>query len=243
MKIEVWSDFVCPFCYIGKRRLEEALHAFPYRDHVVVQYKSYELNPQAKHDPTRSYFELLADKFQSSVEDAARTSAQIADQARELGLDYQFEKMQPTNTFHAHRLVKYAEKVGKGNELVERLFHAYFTDAKLISNQDTLLQLASDIGLQRDKVEEILHANKFGKRVREEEEQAYEIGIQGVPFYIFNEKYAVSGAQPPEVFEQVLNQVWELEKEEQNTIQLTSLNNDETSFCTDEGCEVQKKDW
>lgn len=136
MKIEVWSDYVCPFCYIGKRRLEEALEQFPQADQVEVEFKSFELDPNAPTDDSRTIYEALATKYGMPIEQAKGTTAQVAAQAREVGLDYDFENMVVTGTLDSHRLTHYAKTVGKEKELSEALLQAYFVDAKHIGNRD-----------------------------------------------------------------------------------------------------------
>ncbi|MDY0395293.1 DsbA family oxidoreductase [Virgibacillus halophilus] len=239
MKIEIWSDYVCPFCYIGEHRLAKALDDFPNKDNVKIEFKCYELDPNAKHMPDGDYYSMLANKLGITSEQAKQSSENLAEQAAELGLDYRFDKMKPTNTFDAHRLAKYAEKIGKGKEMVEALFYAYFTEGKLISDHDELTELAETVGMEKEDAVSVLACNEKGRRVREDEEQAREIGVQGVPFFVFNEKYAVSGAQPPEVFKQVLEKV---EEEEQAKPHLQTLTPDgsETTYCTDEGCEIKR---
>ena len=241
MKIEIWSDFSCPFCFIGKRRLEKALEDFPRKNAVTIKFKSYELDPQAKHIPGKNYAALLAGKYGMSLQKAKEMIEQVKQQAKEVGLTYDMDNLQNTNTFDAHRLVKFAEKKGKGKEMAERLFHAFFTEAKLISDHHTLEELAHEVGLNRREVLDTLASCKHSKYVREEEELAREIGVQGVPFFVFNEKYAVSGAQPSQVFLDVLQQVWERENEKP-ILQTLTPENPETSYCTDEGCTIKEKD-
>ncbi|MFD2044293.1 DsbA family protein [Ornithinibacillus salinisoli] len=240
MKIEVWSDFVCPFCYIGKRRLELALEKFDNKDNVLVEYKSYELDPHAEKNPGKSIHELLAGKYNISVEKARSMNENVGEQAAEVGLTYHFETMQHTNTFDAHRLAKYAAKQGKGKEMTEKLLYAYFTESKLISDRTTLADLAEEVGLEKEPVLEVLETDKYANHVRNDEETATQIGVQGVPFFVFNEKYAVSGAQPPEVFSEVLEKVWEEEKEKP-ILQSLNPKTSKTTYCTDDGCVEEDK--
>lgn len=238
MKIEVWSDFVCPFCYIGKRRLEHALDQFPHKDDVEIKYRSYELDPNAEKNPGKSIHELMAEKFGTDVEKAKQSNEQIGKQAAEAGLVYNFDTMQHTNTFDAHRVAQYAETKGKGNEITERLLKAYFTESKLISDHDVLVDLAGEVGLAKNDVAELLKTNAYAAQVRFDEKQAQEIGVQGVPFFVFNEKYAVSGAQPTEVFLEALEKVWE-EEREKPALQSLNPKHSPTTYCTDEGCEIE----
>lgn len=237
MKVDVWSDFVCPFCYIGKRRFEEALEKFPYKNDVTVEYKSYELDPSAEKNPNKNFHELLADKFGMSIEEAKTKNETIRKQAAEAGLIYNFHAMQHTNTFDAHRVAKYAAGQGKGNEITERFLKAYFTESKHIGDHTTLIALAVEVGLDLNEVTTFLPENDYASHVRADEKQARQIGVQGVPFFVFNEKYAVSGAQPPEVFLGVFEKVWK-EENEQPILQTLNPESPKTTYCTDEGCEA-----
>jgi len=236
MKIEVWSDFVCPFCYIGKRRLENALKQFAHSDDVTVAYKSYQLMPEGEYKPELNYYETLSALKGMPVEQAKAMNEQLGKQAAEVGLTYNFDTMKFANTFDAHRVAKYAQKQGKGNEMTERLLYAHFTESKLLSDNQTLAGLAADVGLDKSEVLDVLHSNRFARDVREDIDVANQIGVQGVPFFVFNEAYAVSGAQPAEVFGEVLQKVWE-EEQKRPVIQTLNPEKSETSYCTDDGCE------
>lgn len=236
MKIEVWSDFVCPFCYIGKRRLEAALEKLPFRNEVIIQYKSYELDSDAETNPEGSYYELLSKQLGIPLEEAKSSTAHIMEQANEVGLTFHFDTMQSTNTFNAHRVAKFAEKQGKGNEMTERILKAHFTDSAHIGNSLVLSQLANEVGLDKHEVQELLEITSMSNLVREDQELAKQIGVQGVPFFVFNEKYAVSGAQPIEIFIEVLEKIWE-ESSRQPTLEKFSKGKSKTTYCTDEGCE------
>ncbi|MDQ0216628.1 protein disulfide-isomerase [Oikeobacillus pervagus] len=235
MKIEVWSDFVCPFCYIGKRRLEKALENFPQKSKVEVVYRSYELDPNAKKDYQESIHQILASKYGISLEKATKMNEDIGKQAASVGLEYHFDTMKPTNTFHAHRLVKFAEE--KGKEMTERLLRAYFTDSKHLGNDEELAQLAVELGFDYDEVIRVLESDQYSEAVRADEEMARKIGVQGVPFFVLNQKYAVSGAQPTEIFEKALQKVW---KEENTVSTIETLSNESGAgaVCTDDGCQI-----
>ncbi|MEH7386219.1 DsbA family oxidoreductase [Bacillus sp. JJ1521] len=212
MKIEVWSDFVCPFCYVGKRRLEEALAQFPNRDQVEVEFKSFELDPNAKLYSGQSIHELLASKYGTSVEQARQMNENVGQQATGVGLKYDFDKMKHTNTFDAHRLVKYAATVGKEKEMTEILLHSYFEEGKLISDHEVLADLAESVGVDRQSALDVLKdAKKFANDVRIDESIAQQIGVTGVPFFVINQKYSISGAQPTSTFLGALQQVWKEE--------------------------------
>lgn len=243
MKVEVWSDFICPFCYIGKRRLEAALEEFPYLEHVFLEYRSYELDSAADVNPGMTMNELLAKKYGTSIEKVKEMNSNIIKQAAEVGLIYNFDNMQPTNTFDAHRIAQYATKHNKGNEITERLLKAYFTESAHIGDHQTLIKLAVEIGLDQEEVETILQTCKHTKNVRHDQEQAQQMGVQGVPFFVFNEKYAVSGAQPTEVFKEILEKVWEEENEQPTQETLQPKETGSTYCCEGESCskEVELK--
>ncbi|WP_338753704.1 DsbA family oxidoreductase [Bacillus sp. FJAT-52991] len=236
MKIEIWSDFVCPFCYIGKRRLEKALEQFPHKAEVELVFKSYELDPNAPQENDQHIHEALAAKYGMSVEQAKQMNENIGRQAAELGLEFNFDNMRPTNTFHAHRLAKYAKDQGKEKEMVERLLKAYFTDSMSVNDQAVLLELAREVGLQQEAVQALLASDRFTEEVRADENLARTLGVQGVPFFVINDKYAISGAQPAEAFLSALQKVWEEENEEPV---LTDLSTKATgSTCTNESCDI-----
>lgn len=234
MKIEVWSDFVCPFCYIGKRRLEEALASFPHRENVEVVSRSFELDPHAKKETPLSIHEIIAQKYGISVEEAKRANADIGKQAEALGLTFRFETMKPTNTFDAHRLAQYAKEKGKLDEVVERLFYAYFTESKRISDRNVLLELAEAAGLDRKEAEAVLDSERYAEHVRNEEAIAAQLGVRGVPFFVLNQKYAISGAQPVDVFRQALEKAW-AEEQQSSSLQLLA---EKGKTCTDENCAI-----
>lgn len=236
MKVEIWSDYVCPFCYIGRRRLEKALEQFPHRERVTIEYKSYELAPDAIIDPNIKYYESIAIKFGITVEEAKLNTKRITKQAKEEGLLFNFDKMKPTNTIDAHRLTKYAIKQGKGQEMTEYLLQSYFTDGCDLSDQDTLITLASHIGLDKAEVKKLLESKKYSSIVRDDEEEADSIGVKTVPFFVFNEQHAVAGLQRTEMFAAILDQLWETEgKYRQDNKSDTKI---ETTYCSGEGCSI-----
>nr|WP_083606925.1 DsbA family oxidoreductase [Paenibacillus helianthi] len=207
MKIEIWSDYVCPFCYIGKRRLESALEQFAHQNEVVIEYRSFELNPQGSMYSGKNMHQILSEKHGMSIEQAKEANAKLGQQAAMMGLVYNFDQMKPTNTFDAHRLTQYAKSVGKDKELSEKLFYSYYTEAKLISDHDTLADIAESIGMNRDESMAVLQdPSKYANEVRSDEATAKQLGITGAPFFVIDRKYAISGAQPIEIFLSALNQ-------------------------------------
>jgi len=236
MKIEVWSDFVCPFCYIGKRRLERALNKFPERSRVKVIYKSFELDPYSPSDDTVTIHEALAEKYGVSVEEARKMNENIVRLAKGVGLNYNMDKITPTNTLRAHRLAKFAETRGKEAEMTERLFSAHFIESLKIDDAEVLADLAEEIGLDRSEVRDVLRdENQFLTEVRKDERTAAELGVRGVPFFVLNGKYALSGAQPEEIFLQALQKVAEEEKARGGLKPLVSEGGPD---CTADSCEI-----
>lgn len=235
MKIEVWSDYVCPFCYIGKRTLEQALDKFPHKDQVEVTFKSFELDPEAKTNPDVSLDEALAKKYGMTVEQARQSNKQIIARAAEVGLAYNFDKIKLLNTLDAHRLAKYAESRGKGAEMSEKLLSAHFTESEFIGDRDTLVKLAVEVGLDAGETRNVLNGNDYTDQVRADEAEAAQLGVRGVPFFVLNRKYAISGAQPLELFADTLQEVWE---EERPASPLKQIGSADGGVCTDESCDL-----
>ncbi|MGM0750926.1 MAG: DsbA family oxidoreductase [Bacillota bacterium] len=234
MKIEVWSDYVCPFCYIGKRHLEEALQQFPQRDQVDIVFKSFELDPNAPVHTDMSIQEILSKKYGTSLEQAKNMTDTMSQQAATVGLDFRFDTNIPTNTFDAHRLTKFAETKGKEAELTEMLLHAHFSLSKHIGDKETLLGFAKQAGLEENEAKAVLEGSDFSQDVRTDEEEARQIGVQGVPFFVINRKYAISGAQPSDVFLSSIQKVWEEENEASPLQPLAT----EGMACDENGCDV-----
>lgn len=205
--IEVWSDVMCPFCYIGKRRLEKALASFDPKNKVSVQWKSYQLAPNLVTNTEISSYEHLATHKGISVEEAKTMSDQISTMAKADGLEYHLDKSVVANSFNAHRLSHFAKVHNKQNELEELLFQAHFTDGKNIDDIDTLVGMAESLGLDAAAARKVLESDEYADDVRRDIAEAQQIGVQGVPFFVFNRKYAVSGAQPVEAFTQTLEAV------------------------------------
>ncbi|WP_379968820.1 DsbA family oxidoreductase [Ectobacillus sp. sgz5001026] len=236
MEVEVWSDIACPFCYIGKKRFDIALKQFDHKADVELVFKSFQLNPAATRGSKQNIHEAIASKYGVSVEQAKVNNEQISMQAKEIGLDFNMDGIVLTNTEAAHRVSHYAKEQGKMTEMMQRLMKAYFTDSLDVGEQDNLLKLAVEVGLDQEDVKRILEEGTYRNEVKEEQREAEELGVQGVPFFVFNRKYAVSGAQPVEVFLEVMGNVW---KEEQNNkpLQVLGSNNDGVG-CTDGSCNI-----
>ena len=208
MKIEIWSDVACPWCYVGKRRFERALGEFPHGKDVEVVWRSFELDPSAPQRHEGRQAELLARKYGVPLDRAEAMNANMTAEAKKEGLDFHFERVLVGNTFDAHRLIHFANRNGKRAEMVERLFRAYLTDGEALGDREVLVRLAADIGLDGEAARAALMSNAFADAVRADEERARTFGISGVPFFAIDEKYGVSGAQPSAALLEVLEQAW-----------------------------------
>jgi predicted DsbA family dithiol-disulfide isomerase len=208
MKVEIWSDVVCPFCYVGKRKFENALRQFAHRDDVQIEWKSFQLTPDFVPVPGESIHASLAKKKGVSEAEGRRMGDHMTQIAKEVGLNYDFDKTIPANTFLAHQLIHFGAHHGQQSAMKERLFAAYYLEGQDLNSLDTLVSLAAEIGLDADAARQALLAGTYANEVRRDEYEAQQIGVRGVPFFVFDDKYAVSGAQPSEVFAEVLGTVW-----------------------------------
>ena len=209
MRIEIWSDVVCPWCYIGKRRLEHALEQFEHRDDVEVVYRSFELDPTAPQVATETTVEALARKWGTDVAGARQAMARGDEVAAEEGLHFRHHDVPRARTVDAHRLLHLALDAGVQAELKEALLAAYFTRGESMGDHDVLRKAAVDVGLDPARVDEVLGSSEYADTVQADIDQARAFGASGVPFYVVDRKYGISGAQPTEVFAQVLERAWE----------------------------------
>ncbi|WP_353056513.1 DsbA family oxidoreductase [Sporosarcina luteola] len=207
MKIEIWSDYVCPFCYIGKRRLEEALRATDLEGKAEVVFKAYQLDPNTPVGAGSPVPEDLSKKYGISLDEAKNMLENVAAQAKTVGLDFDVESMKGANTLNAHRLAKLAETEGKGDAVSERLLQGHFVKGEAVDNEATLLAIAEEAGIPKERAEQILQSDEFADDVNRDIEEAGQIGVKGVPFFVINRKYAISGAQPVEAFAEALKKV------------------------------------
>jgi len=209
MKIEIWSDVVCPWCYIGKRNLEVALTGFAHADQVQIEWRSYELDPRTPLRVELSMDEVLSRKYGMTHEEATAANQRMTELAATVGLEYHLDKVQIGNTFDAHRLIHLAAHEGRGGAMKERLLRAYFTEGLPISDRATLAELAAEVGLDPGRVAEVLDGDEYAEEVRADEARAMELGSTGVPFFVFDERLGVPGAQPPDVLLRLLNRAWD----------------------------------
>lgn len=233
MKVEVWSDIACPFCYIGKRRIEAGLEHFVHKDQVQIVYKSFQLNESAKKD---TEYDALSARSGMSREAAKEIHERLAKQAEAEGLDLRFDTLQLTNTLDAHRLLHFAAQHGKNNEVAELLFKVYFTECKHVGRHETLITIATEAGLDPKATEEMLASDQFTDEVRADHLEGIRLGVSGVPFYVIDRKYAVSGAQPANVFLEALEKTW-AESQSSTVLNPTSVEADpvcENGVCKNE---------
>jgi predicted DsbA family dithiol-disulfide isomerase len=208
MRVEIWSDVVCPWCYIGKRRFEAALAQFPHADQVEVIWRSFELDPNAPRRREGNQVEHLARKYGMTIEEAQDRRDQLARIAAQAGLEFRFDHAQPGNTLDAHRLLHLAARHGTQDRMQERLFAAYFTEGAPIGDRDSLIRLAGDVGFDPTEVEATLASDDYVSDVRADEAEAAGLRVSGVPFFVVDRKYGVSGAQPPELLLEALERAW-----------------------------------
>jgi predicted DsbA family dithiol-disulfide isomerase len=204
MEVEIWSDIACPWCYVGKRRFEAALAGFDHRDEVRVTWRSFELDPAAPRERTGDRATHLAEKYGVSREQAVDMQQGMTDTAAGEGLEFRFDLARPGSTFDAHRLVHLGAAVDRQDDLKERFLRAYLTEGEPIGDPGALARLAVEAGLPEDEVGVVLATELYGEEVRDDERTAAALGINAVPFFVVDRKFAASGAQPPEALRGML---------------------------------------
>jgi predicted DsbA family dithiol-disulfide isomerase len=234
MNVEIWSDVVCPWCYIGKRRFERAVASFGHPGEVTVTYRSFELDPHAPAQRTGTHAEHLAGKYGMTIAQAEQANQQMTQRAAADGLEFRFDLIRSGNTFDAHRLLHLAKDHGLQPEMKERLLCATFTEGLPIADQPTLVRLGTEAGLPAAQVQAVLDGDAYAGAVRADEQQAARYGITGVPFFVADSKYAVSGAQPPEVLLQLLRRAYD-DSSQLTHVAVTTGSNPEAS-CEGDSC-------
>jgi protein disulfide-isomerase len=234
LKVQIWSDIMCPFCYIGKRRIEEALHNFEHKEAVEIEWKSYQLDASFVASPEDNMADHLAEKYRKDTDWAQNMLDNMTQNAKTAGLDFHFEKAVLANSFNAHRLLHLAKKHDLANDLEELLFKAYLTEGKNINDLETLSKLGIEVGLDAEAIAQVLNSDTYGAEVKKDQEEANAIGVQGVPFFVLDNKYAISGAQPAAAFLETLEKVWEEGKFETKP---TLLNTTAGNSCGIDGCD------
>ena len=208
MRIEIWSDVVCPWCYVGKTRFDRALASFGHHDQVEVVYRSFELDPSLPTGKTTATVDLLASKYKMTVAQAEDAQRQMVQRAAHDGLVFRMDGLRSGSTYDAHRLLHLAKERDLQPELIERLHRAYFTEQRSIFDHASLVEQAVAAGLDRAEAERVLTGDTYGDAVRADEAAARSLGANGVPFFVIDRRYGVSGAQDVETFGQVLDRAW-----------------------------------
>ncbi|KJD47011.1 DsbA family oxidoreductase [Paenibacillus terrae] len=237
MKIEVWSDFACPFCFIGKQRFETALEQFANKDDVKVVFKSFELDPHAPKSVNHDVHDMLVGKYGMSRQQAITMNNNIGKEAEDAGLAFQFDSIKLTNTFDAHRLAKYASEQGK-ERILQGFFKAYFTEGRHLGDHETLIELAVQAGFNEDEIRHVVGGDDYAKEVRADEEEAQRLGATGVPFFVIDRKYALSGAQSSDKFLQALTTAWK-ESQPLQVLNDTTMDSESTDTCSDGACSIK----
>jgi predicted DsbA family dithiol-disulfide isomerase len=204
--IDVWSDVICPFCYLGAQQLDQALADFAHADQVVVRHHAFELDPSAPKDKAMAHNELLSRKYGLTLEQVAASNERLSAQAAAFGLTWHLEQALPTNTFDAHRLIKLAAEQGLEEAMSRRLYAAYFSEGQRVSDPEVLTALANEVGVAG--VYQLFEEDHFAEEVREDEETALELGISGVPAFVLDGKFMVNGAQGADQLLSVLDRAW-----------------------------------
>ena len=244
MRVDIWSDVVCPFCYIGKKRLEKAAEQAGIE--LEVFWHSYELDPNAPARQEISNTERLAAKYGRTIAEVEEMQRNIAAMAKQEGIEFNWEIANSGNTFNAHRLIHLAQSLGLGNEAKEALFYSYMTQGLAIGERETLEDVAARIGLNPVQVDDVLDSDEFAEFVKYDEEVANEqLKVQGVPFFVFDQRVALAGAQPVEIMKEVMEKAFASIKDETDVAEIEtateSTATDEGTLCTDEACDVAKK--
>lgn len=238
MKVEIWSDVMCPFCYIGKRHFEQAIDKLPFKNEIEVAWKSYQLNPEYHNTDNETIYDYLSRSKGMPIEQAKQMTKQVVEMASNAGLTMDFDKNVPANTFDAHRLIHLAAKHGLQDLAEEKLFEAHFVKSLNLGEASVLLDVAEEIGLDRTEAESVLKGNEFAEAVRYDVYESQNLGIRGVPYFVMDRKYGVSGAQPVQAFTDALTQSFKEWKETQPKTQITSLNKNNDAVCDENGCEI-----
>jgi len=200
MKIEIWSDIMCPFCYIGKRNFEAALEQFADKDKVEVEWKSFQLDPTIPEVAEESQEDYLVKRKGMSKEQVQGMLANVTQMAKQVGLEYHLDKSVMVNSQKAHQLIQFAKTKNLGDQIEERLFKAFFTEGKNIADIETLTQLGVDVGLEKDELQAAFTDDQYRYQMSQDIQEGQQLGVRGVPFFVFDRKYGISGAQPSEAF-------------------------------------------
>lgn len=232
MKVEIWSDVMCPFCYIGKHNFEQALEKLPFKDEIEVEWKSFQLDPTLDLHETKNSMTYFREKKGFPENQAKQMMDQVVQMGKQSGIDFNFEKALIINTFNAHKLLHLSKKINKSSDAEESLFKAHFIDGKNIGDIDFLVSAGEQLGLNTDDVRKVLESDELNTEIQQDISDAKIKGISGVPFFILNDKYGVSGAQPISTFENALTQTYN------ETVAPFKQESFEGNVCDEESCSI-----
>lgn len=232
MKIQIWSDVYCPFCYIGEKTLEKALEKYPQAKDIEIEYKSFELDPHSDFSEGLSMTEYIGKKYNMSLDQVRKNNEGIKERGIEVGIDFDFEKLVLVNTFDAHRVIQFAKTKKQDKIMAERLFKAMFTEGADLSNYDVLADLSEEVGLDRAEVRAMLDTAEFGENVRVDERKGSLIGVRSVPFFLFDEKIALNGAHHVSAFEDVIEKAFDIKP----AIEIIA---EDGGMCGENGCSIK----
>ncbi len=233
MKIEIWSDVMCPFCYIGKNNFEQALNQLPFKDEVEVEWKSFQLDPTLDPNKTQDTLQYFREKKGVAEAQATQMLGQVTEMGKGAGIDFNFGKTLITNTFSAHKLLHLAKRYNKSNAMEEALFIAHFIDGKNVGDTEVLVALAENLGIDKEEARQVITTDQLDDEVNQDIQVARNNGISGVPFFVLNGKYAVSGAQPAAVFENALQQTYK-----ETVSPFKDLSGENGASCDADGCSI-----
>lgn len=234
MKIEIWSDVYCPFCYIGETVLKRVLDKYPDAKDIQLEFKSFELDPSIPQGTSYPVIDYIAKKYGFTYEQSAASSKNVEMRAKEIGLNLDFSNVIIANTFDAHRLIQFAQDKGDSLPMVERLFQAQFQDLLNIGDREVLIQLANEVGFDKLEVKEMLESKQYMAQVKVQAQEGVEIGVRSVPFFLFDKKVAVSGGQPENIFENAIEEAFGLTK----APTFKTLGDDTNGSCGPKGCSI-----
>ena len=209
MKINIWSDVRCPFCFVGKKKFEKALEKFPHSEKLEITWHSFQLDPQLITQPDVNPYEYFAKAKGITIERAKAMHEGAAMAGKEAGIDFNFDDSKVANSYKAHLLIQLSKTKNLANEMEEALFEAQFLDGKKIDDEETLIQLSKSVGITEDEAKNALQSDELGYLVKQDMQLAAQLGINAVPFFVINDKYGISGAQQPELFLEALEKTWE----------------------------------
>ncbi|PWS27921.1 disulfide bond formation protein DsbA [Pedobacter yonginense] len=238
MKVEIWSDVMCPFCYIGKRHFEQAIEKLPFKNEIVVDWKSYQLNPEYHNTNNETVYDYLSRSKGMPIEQAKQMTKQVVEMASNAGLTIDLDHNIPANTFNAHRLIHLASKHNLQDLAEEKLFEAHFVQSRNLGENSVLIDVAVEMGLDKTEAEQVLNSDQFAEAVRYDLYESQNLGIRGVPYFVLDRKYGISGAQPVQAFTEALTQSFTEWKSAQPKDTITSLNTKNDAMCDEDNCKV-----